>query len=383
MRGLRLLVLVLLVGCEAGSDGLGDYDAWCLSDIIAEPDSGIAIDAGQAPGDVNAVIDSAVEPGPDVFEPDVFEPDAIGPGPDNVGGDPDVGELGAAEQFRARIVEVMAEVPGRVISAVDAEAVLSEQPFAYHVIDVRGASEFAAGHIANAFNVPLTRLMDHVQSGAIPDGTPVLVVCKAGQQSGWANGLLNLLGYDSWSLGWGMPSWNDLSGNIWTGAVAADSALDDRWVAPSAESGDNEPPTLDSAAGSVDALVAERVDAIGRGSFRLTTWGSASSHLDDYFLLGVFGEGYTSGYLPVTHLVDPALWPENPPGLRLLPTDKTILVYDCDGQTSAAWAALLNVAGYTAFTMKFGANDLWNSELEAGCAWQPTFAGDFTTESSL
>ncbi len=47
------------------------------------------------------------------------------------------------------------------------------------VIDVREPHEFAAGHIPNALNMPMSRF----DPQELPDGKPVVLVCQAGGRS--------------------------------------------------------------------------------------------------------------------------------------------------------------------------------------------------------
>lgn len=47
------------------------------------------------------------------------------------------------------------------------------------VVDVREPHEFAAGHIPNALNMPMSRF----DPQELPDGRPVVLVCQAGGRS--------------------------------------------------------------------------------------------------------------------------------------------------------------------------------------------------------
>ena len=47
-------------------------------------------------------------------------------------------------------------------------------------------------------------------------------------------------------------------------------------------------------------------------------------------------------------------------GLLTLPIDKTIVIYDFDGQNSAFVAAYLRMLGYNAKTLKYGATSFMN-----------------------
>jgi rhodanese-related sulfurtransferase len=72
------------------------------------------------------------------------------------------------------------------------------------VIDVREPMEFAAGHIAGSFNVPLSRL----HQADLPNG-PLVLVCQSGNRS--AKGVQLLLergcAHPVSDLQGGLPSW--------------------------------------------------------------------------------------------------------------------------------------------------------------------------------
>ncbi|HEU4562331.1 MAG TPA: MBL fold metallo-hydrolase [Longimicrobium sp.] len=65
---------------------------------------------------------------------------------------------------------------------------------AVEIIDVRNPSEFEAGHIPGAVNLPLGRLPERL--GEIPRGRPLVVHCQSGARASVAIGLLQARGFD-------------------------------------------------------------------------------------------------------------------------------------------------------------------------------------------
>ena len=63
-----------------------------------------------------------------------------------------------------------------------------------HVLDVRGLSEFDAGHVPHALHVPHTRI--GVQMSTLPTGTPLLVYCNSGARAAAAVSMLARHGFD-------------------------------------------------------------------------------------------------------------------------------------------------------------------------------------------
>jgi hydroxyacylglutathione hydrolase len=84
------------------------------------------------------------------------------------------------------------ETVPRVGVAELAAIVKAEGPL---VLDVRGAAEYAAGHVAGAINIAHTRLAAEVES--LPPATMVYVHCLSGARSAYAVAYLRRAGYDA------------------------------------------------------------------------------------------------------------------------------------------------------------------------------------------
>ncbi|HXC37767.1 MAG TPA: rhodanese-like domain-containing protein [Burkholderiales bacterium] len=79
------------------------------------------------------------------------------------------------------------------------------------VLDVREESEYAAGHIINAKNVPLARLSgssDAADSVSKRRDRPIVVCCASGNRSAAAVAALKKLGFpNAYSLAGGIGAW--------------------------------------------------------------------------------------------------------------------------------------------------------------------------------
>jgi hydroxyacylglutathione hydrolase len=64
-----------------------------------------------------------------------------------------------------------------------------------HVLDVRGAAEFEAGHVAGALNVPHTRV--GINADDLPVDKPLLVYCNSGARAAAAAAMLVRLGFNA------------------------------------------------------------------------------------------------------------------------------------------------------------------------------------------
>ena len=78
------------------------------------------------------------------------------------------------------------------------------------VVDVCEASEFAAGHITGAKNVPLGELEAKLPAVVKNKTLPLILVCASGMRSGRAVAIAQKLGYtQAQSLGGGLKAWKE------------------------------------------------------------------------------------------------------------------------------------------------------------------------------
>jgi len=73
------------------------------------------------------------------------------------------------------------------------------------ILSIRSADHYAVGHIPGAINIGLGDLVDNLDN--INPDAPVYVYCYTGHSAAQATALLNMLGYDAYSLKFGMCSW--------------------------------------------------------------------------------------------------------------------------------------------------------------------------------
>ena len=98
----------------------------------------------------------------------------------------------------------------QLAAALSGEAVL---------VDVREASEYAAGHVPGAILLPLTRLTAHL--GELDKTRPLFVVCASGNRSAAMTDLLVASGYDAYSVAGGTTAWARSGRPLETGAPSS------------------------------------------------------------------------------------------------------------------------------------------------------------------
>ena len=80
------------------------------------------------------------------------------------------------------------------------------------VVDVCGADEFKAGHVAGAKNLPLDELESKLVGVVKNKATPVILVCASGARSKRAVAVAKKLGYENaHSLSGGLGAWRAAS----------------------------------------------------------------------------------------------------------------------------------------------------------------------------
>ena len=76
------------------------------------------------------------------------------------------------------------------------------------VIDVCEPTEFAAGHVGGAKNIPLNQLESKLAGAVKNKALPLILVCQSGGRSNRAVAIAKKLGYEqAQSLGGGLAAW--------------------------------------------------------------------------------------------------------------------------------------------------------------------------------
>ena len=92
--------------------------------------------------------------------------------------------------------------PGPDVGPADAAAA-AKADATLVLLDVREPDEWAAGHAPGAVHMPLGRL----RPDQLPPGAAVIAVCRSGNRSGTAAGLLAAAGIDVRNMAGGMRLW--------------------------------------------------------------------------------------------------------------------------------------------------------------------------------
>ena len=184
-------------------------------------------------------------------------------------------------------------------------------------VDVRKAEDFDAAHVEGAINIPFGQGMDF---SALPMDQQIIVTCYTGQTAGQTVAVMRALGYDAWSLQFGIKGakgWITM-----VKAAAAGAYFAEGFANPVIKAED----------------LFAKVDA-GEELF-----------IVDIRQADVYGEGHIKGaYL--------ASWGADLSAkVGMLPTDKPVYIYCYTGQTAGQTVALLRMLGIDAYSIQSGYN---------------------------
>jgi rhodanese-related sulfurtransferase len=249
---------------------------------------------------------------------------------------------------------------------VDAPTVNSTGISTYHILDIRSAAYFALGHIPGAVNTT----MANVVTAATGVTKPILVVCYTGQNAAVANVALRLSGFPtSKILKWGMTSWNPLFDKI-TASISNQAKGHANWSTTNTV----KTPVLFSlpklaetdftAADTTGAkILAKRVAYMLSQGFKGVNAADVLTTPANYFIVNYWTEAdvNTYGHIKGAYRLNETLLLGD--GMKNLDPAAKITVYCWTGQTSALVTAYLNVLGYDASGIRFGANAMINADL--------------------
>ena len=230
-----------------------------------------------------------------------------------------------------------------------------------YIIDIRSASDYAAGRIEGAHNYAFSDILTAAEEAAAA-GQQILVVCYTGQTACYATSLLRLAGYDdAQALKWGMSGWNQ-DFDKWTDNVSDVAEGSANWTnaaAPANAAYGNPLIVTEGADGA--AILQARIEAVIAEGFQGVAASAVVEAPGDYFINNYFSEAdYLGfGHIDGAHRISPLLLSDG--SMSYLDPDAKVVTYCYTGQTSAIITAYLRVIGYDAYSLKFGMNGLYHS----------------------
>jgi rhodanese-related sulfurtransferase len=247
----------------------------------------------------------------------------------------------------------------------------------YYVIDIRTEADYLAGHVDGAVN---STLLDIVNTAANSGGKQIIVACYTGQTAGHAVVALRLSGYtNAMVMKWGMSGWNSSLSASWNAGIGNIGTGHDNWTAsPGAlvASVTFDLPSISASSTTGEGILAERVTYLLTNGFKGETSANVLTTPSNYFINNYWAttDIETYGHIAGAYNVKPlSIEGEE---MKYLNPDKPLITYCWTGQTSSMITAYLNVIGYDALSLKFGANSMINDALLA-YKWSASEANDY------
>lgn len=98
---------------------------------------------------------------------------------------------------------------GKTVSIGEATQLINKENAV--VLDIREHKEYSEGHIANAINIPYSKLATRLDELNKNKTQPIVLVCKSGQTVGMAGKMLKEKGFNALRLQGGMMEWRNQS----------------------------------------------------------------------------------------------------------------------------------------------------------------------------
>lgn len=254
-------------------------------------------------------------------------------------------------------------IVGAPAAVVDVDAFIA----AYDILDIRSAEHFTAGHIQGAVNSSLSTILEDAQNTT----KPILVACYTGQTASHAVVALRLSGYSTAKvLKWGMSGWNSTLSGSWLGNSGATNGAkaigNSNWTTnPVAANQLFDYPALTTTATTGAGILEERVQTMITGGFKGVSSTDVLAAPSNYFINNFWAQADVDhyGHIAGAYRISP-LSLENGE-MANINSDAAVVTYCWTGQTSSMITAYLNVLGYNALSLKFGANSMIYPSLES------------------
>lgn len=258
--------------------------------------------------------------------------------------------------------------PSFVMSAQTLRTNLLTRPQQQYLIDIRSPEAFDRGHIPGSVLVDFKDLHTHVKGIDAASYENIVLICFAGQATGYAAALLRALGYsNAISLKWGISSWSHVfAQESWLRNIS--NARADEFVStPSPPKNPPGPlPTIATGKTTPQAILEARVDQLFQEGFGPVMLGHCCLFNEFYINGGFYTINYWTpelyhnpGHIPGAINYPPAEKPfQRSTYLATLSTSVPNVLYCFTGQTSAYVSGYLRILGYDARSLLFGANSM-------------------------
>ena len=253
----------------------------------------------------------------------------------------------------------------------------------YLVIDLRSHDEYVDGHINGALNSSIEGVVDFMKKNVAANAyKKIVLVCHSGQSASYVAGVLTTIGYNNIAvMKWGMNAWSSDYPNKW-GANISNKLANKLEAKSNPRHKEGKLPEIKSDKTLASEIIVERANTVLKKGWKNATvkLDEVLANPDKYYIVNYWPvERYNFGHLKGSVQYTPHHDLSLKGALNTLPTDKVIVVYCYTGQYAAYTVAYLNVLGYNAKTITFGANGFMNSTL-IDKGWAPFTSSEIAND---
>ncbi len=238
----------------------------------------------------------------------------------------------------------------------------------YKIIDTRPADLYNEGHIVNAVNVPIKNMLNYFEGDIDPYSyEKIVLVCKSGQSASYATGIMRLMGYENvYAMKSGMSSWGKkFAKDYWIKNIS-DAYAEKLEIVSNDKPAKGKHPILKTGKTKAEDILRERAQKALNTSYKslLVKAPALFENPANYYIVNYWPEAkYNAGHIPSAVQYTPKKSLATTTDLYTLPTDKEIVVYCYTGQHAGFVTAYLNMLGYNAKALAYGANSFMNTEM--------------------
>lgn len=231
----------------------------------------------------------------------------------------------------------------------------------YLIIDIRSADEFQKGHIQGAIHVPPSHIVAFLEKEVhAPGFEKITLVCNGGYKSAYVAMAARYLGYTNvFPLRNGLSSWNHDIASEYRLKYRSDFLVDKLVTENTPKNDPGVYPVLQSGKTDGYAILRERIISILDTdiSDRFITINDWLNDPESFYLISYWPETrYNRGHLTGAIRYQPKASLRSDQSLSTLPADQPIIIQCFAGNHSNFATMYLNILGYDAKSMIYGAN---------------------------
>ena len=270
------------------------------------------------------------------------------------------------------VKEYLADRAGNM-NASDLHLSIAESNAPY-MVSLRSADDYAKGHIPGAVNKKFSDL------STLPKSEDILVYCYTGQSASFAAAVLGVMGYDVQNLLHGMSSWSN-NPDVYVSRFDAATSQGNYTVETTPNTlGSYSSPKLENTTSSDETTIVEAAaKSVSPKYITAADLNMKIAEGEDMTILSVRSvDHYAVGHIPGAINIGLGDLADN---LNKLDPDSPVYVYCYTGHSAAQAAALLQMCGYDAYSLKFGMCS-WSSDptVNAGKCYDASTVQGYDTE---